>query len=109
MNGLAYHIGRPAVLWALHFTAIYALISAACAPRSLLAVQSAQLVALAVTAVAAALALFWLMASLRRLRAMSRQAPERALAQAAVWTAAISLLAIGIDLWPMATLSGCTG
>ena len=36
MRGLTKGIAKPALLWALHFTLIYALISAACAPRALL-------------------------------------------------------------------------
>lgn len=31
-------IARPATVWALHFIAVYALVSAACAPRAMLSV-----------------------------------------------------------------------
>lgn len=109
MSALAYHIWRPAVVWALHFVAIYALISAACAPRALLAVHTAQILALAATLGAAALVLLWVITGVRRLARLSQDAPARSLAQAAVWAAAISLVAILIDLWPMATLSSCGG
>jgi len=109
MTALAYHIWRPAVVWALHFTTIYALISAACAPRALLEVQTAQMLALAATLGAAALVLFWVGTGMRNLSRLPKDAPERSLAQAAVWAATISLVAILIDLWPMATLSSCAG
>jgi len=109
MTALVVHVARPITLWALHFIAIYALISAACAPRALLDVQVMRAVAGLVTLGAGLLVLIWLFAGSRRLRHCAASAPERPLATAAVWSATISALAILLNLWPVAILAGCSG
>ena len=100
---------RPVILWALHFTALYALISAACAPRGLMEIETMRATAAVVTLGAAVLALAWLVVAMRGLRRIDDLAPGRPLAVAALWSAAISLMAILANLWPVATLASCTG
>ena len=109
MTARASHIARPAILWALHFIAIYALISAACAERALIGNETMVLLALGLTAAAALLALAWLILGVVSLRRMQPASPGRPLAVATVWTAAISLLAILADLWPVVAIPGCHG
>ena len=53
MGTLTRAIAKPVLLWALHFTAIYALISAACAPRALLEPAHLVTTAAVLTALAA--------------------------------------------------------
>jgi uncharacterized SAM-binding protein YcdF (DUF218 family) len=109
MTTLVFHIARPITLWALHFIAVYALISAACAPRELLDTQVMRAAAALVTLAVSVLVLAWLVGGLRTLRRTEEQDPNHPLALAAAWCAAISLLAILANLWPVATLSSCTG
>lgn len=109
MNALVMHIARPVTLWALHFIAIYALISAACAPRDLMEVDAMRLIAVIVTAGAALLVLFWLLRGLRAGYAREPDEPDAPLIAAANWSAFISLVAILANLWPVAFLTSCTG
>jgi len=109
MNPLVLHVARPITLWALHFIAIYALISAACAPRALLDTDVMRAAAALLTLGAGLLALAWLVTARRRMTRLAADAPERPLAVAAAWSAAISLLAIIVDAWPVAFLTTCTG
>jgi hypothetical protein len=105
-TGAVFRAATPVLLWALHFAAIYALLSAACAPRELLAVEAARIVSVLLTAALAIAALALLVAAGRGLR---RGAPDPAMEQAAWWSALISLLAILANAWPVATLPGCSG
>ena len=109
MTALVFHIARPWTLWALHFVAIYALVSAACAPRALLDPATMRAMAAAVTGAAAILALVWLIQGRRTVGRLSADAPQRPLAVAAMWSAALALLAILVDVWPIAAMSRCTG
>ena len=102
-------VSRPAILWALHFIAVYALISAACAPRGLMETQTMRAAAGLVTLAAGVLALVWLVVAMRGLRAAPADGDMRPMAVAIVWSAAISLMAILANLWPVATLASCTG
>jgi hypothetical protein len=77
----------PATLWAVHFVAIYALISAACAPRAVIGVTTAQIAGGVATVLALALALL----------AVLRPMPETGLATALRWAAAIAAAAILLD------------
>lgn len=109
MNAPMLHIARPITLWALHFIAIYALISGACAPRALFDVEIMRAVSAILTLAFVLVTLAWLIIGLRTLRRLADDAPERPLAVAVAWIAAISLLALLANLWPVAFLSGCTG
>lgn len=109
MTALILHIARPVTLWALHFIAIYALISAACAPRALIDGDMLRLAAGGLTVVVALLLTVWLVHGIRRAHLMAEDAPERPMATAAFWTAAISLLAVLANLTPIFALPGCTG
>jgi hypothetical protein len=107
MTGQTIRIVRPVIVWALHFIALYALISAACAPRMLLDVGLMRISALVVTAATAILLLIWTVMA-HRVRARSEDR-ARALASAAWWSALISLLAVVANLWPILALPTCTG
>lgn len=109
MSGMVYHIARPVTLWALHFIAVYALISAACAPRGLIETDVMRAAAALTTAAVAVLALAWLLQSRRALARRDAAASDRPLAVASVWTVGISLMAIIANLWPVAFLATCTG
>lgn len=109
MNPFVLHVARPITLWALHFIAIYALISAACGPRALLDTDVMRAAVALLTLAAGLLALAWLVTARRRMNRLPADAPERPLAVAAAWAAAISLLAIIVDAWPVAFLTTCTG
>ncbi|OAN79433.1 hypothetical protein A8B78_11930 [Jannaschia sp. EhC01] len=109
MTRLTLHILRPLLLWAVHFIAIYALISAACAPRLLLEVDAIRVVATIMTAVFAVLLLVWLIRAGRVKARMVHDDPASALATAAWWSLQISLLAIVANLWPIAIMTTCTG
>ena len=109
MTALVLHIARPVTVWALHFIAIYALVSAACAPRRLLDADTLPLAAGTVTLIAVLFLVIWLVTGLRRLRQSDVGRPDRLLATAAFWVAAISLLAVLANLWPIFGLTGCTG
>ena len=109
MNALVLHVARPITLWALHFIAIYALISAACAPRAVLETDVMRAAAALATLVAGLVVMTWLVTARRRLKRLAPEARERPLAVAAVWSAAISLMAIIADSWPVAFLTNCSG
>lgn len=94
----------PVVIWALHFTALYALISAACAPRGLIGAETMTALAAILTGVAGIGCMVFLILSRRQ-----RRHNTLILNRAAWWAALISLLAVLGNLWPFATLSGCTG
>lgn len=103
-----FHIARPVTLWSLHFIGIYALISAACAPRGLIDVDLMRPIAAIGTMGMSVLMLVWLLQAMRR--AKSSDGPEdRALSAAVLWSVIISFLAILLNLWPIATLATCTG
>ena len=121
MTAQVIHILRPVLLWSLHFTAIYALISAACAPRGLMETEVARASASLVTFAMVLLGAFWLFREVRGLRRTADHAfdtpdphdpsaaRDRNLQGAAIWSAAISVLAMLANLWPIAFLSSCTG
>ena len=109
MNGFVIQLARPVTLWAVHFIAIYALISAACAPRELLEPDVMRATAALMTVVAAVVALIWLLGSRRDLARLDSDASARPLGVAAVWSAGISLMAIVANLWPVAVMGGCAG
>ncbi|MFP7673954.1 hypothetical protein ACG74X_11440 [Marivita sp. S0852] len=109
MTRLMFHIARPITLWSLHFIAIYALISAACAPRGLMETDVMRAVATLGTLATGLLMLFWLIQAMRSSRRVSGDAEERPLVIAALWSAGISLMAIFANLWPVATLASCSG
>lgn len=105
MTSTVLRAAAPVVIWALHFIALYALISAACAPRGLIAAESLAVITALVTAVAAIATLALLVIAGRSLR----RARDPGMEQAAWWSALISLLAILANTWPVASLPGCTG
>lgn len=109
MTRLVFHIAGPITLWSLHFIAIYALISAACAPRGLMDVDVMRGVATIGTLLIGIAMLVWLVLALRRSRRIPDDAEERPLAIAALWSVGISLMAILANLWPVATLATCSG
>ncbi|WP_299046359.1 hypothetical protein [uncultured Tateyamaria sp.] len=109
MTGQVIRIARPVTLWSLHFIAIYALISAACAPRGLIDPDMMRGIAAIVTAGCAIVLLVWLVLGLRTARTLDADAPERPLNVAVIWSALISLLAIFANLWPVAVLATCAG
>ncbi|MEO0745041.1 MAG: hypothetical protein AAFU86_12775 [Pseudomonadota bacterium] len=109
MTGQVIRIARPVTLWSLHFVAIYALISAACAPRGLLEADVMRSVAAIVTAVCAIVLLAWLLLGLRMARRLADDAADRPMNVAVIWSALISLLAVFANLWPVAMLATCTG
>ncbi|SDY34976.1 hypothetical protein [Citreimonas salinaria] len=109
MIRMALHVARPVILWAIHFTAIYALISAACAPRALLEPDVARATAALVTLVTGVLMLVWLVIAGRVGGRLNPDEPSRTLAQAAWWTNVIMLIAIVANLWPIAVMGSCTG
>lgn len=109
MTRLMFHIARPVTLWSLHFIAIYALISAACAPRGLIDVDVMRATATLGSLLIVVLMLFWLIQALRLLRHVSDDSDERPMVIAALWSVGISLMAILANLWPVAFLATCTG
>lgn len=109
MTRQIFQLAQPVTLWSFHFIAVYALISAACAPRGIMAEDVMRAVAALITLGAACILLFWLMRGVRALRHVDDDAKDRPLNVAIVWTAGVSLLAILANLWPIATLSSCTG
>ncbi|MDX5402157.1 MAG: hypothetical protein LPK02_08155 [Rhodobacterales bacterium] len=100
---------QPVILWALHFIAVYALISAACGPRALLDPAMLKVITALVTLIPAVLLLIGLIAAGRRRRRIDAATPEATLAAAAYWSAAIALLAVIVNVTPVAVLSSCTG
>ncbi|ABV95618.1 hypothetical protein Dshi_3890 (plasmid) [Dinoroseobacter shibae DFL 12 = DSM 16493] len=104
-----FRIATPITLWAIHFIAIYALISAACSPRGLLGPDTMAAVAALVTGTIAVAILVLLILSGRGMRRVGPDGPELPLAQAAWWSALISFLAVLANVWPILRVSGCTG
>lgn len=95
----------PVVIWALHFAAVYALISAACAPRALIGTDAMAATVAVLTGLAGIGCLGFLIGAGR-----ARRSPDiRPMAQAAWWSALISLLAVLASASPVALLPGCTG
>jgi hypothetical protein len=105
MTGTVFRAAAPIVIWGLHFVALYVLISAACAPRGLIATESLAVITALLTAAAAIATLVLLVIAGRGLR----RARESAMEQAAWWSALISFLAILANAWPVASMPGCTG
>lgn len=93
-------IARPATLWALHFIAIYALVSAACAPRGLLDIAQVHLWAGVLTGVALAITIW---PTVRP----PRGAPE--LRAAAFWAGLIFSAAILFDAAFLYLFDSCGG
>lgn len=103
-----FQIARPVTLWSLHFIAVYALISAACAPRGLIEMELMRPAAALFTLVVSVVMLLWLVQAMR----LSRQSTDldtRPLSRAVVWSVIISFIAILVNLWPIAALASCTG
>jgi len=109
MTRLVFQIARPVTLWSLHFIAIYALISAACAPRGLLEIDLMRAIAVLATLAAIVPLVVWLLQARRRVREIPPKAEPHALATAVFWSALISLAAILANLAPVAFLSSCGG
>ncbi|AHM05091.1 hypothetical protein roselon_02793 [Roseibacterium elongatum DSM 19469] len=105
MTRASLSIFGPVLIWALQFAAVYALISAACAPRGLLEADTMAAIVALLTGLAGIGCLAFLISARRR----RRRAEALALAQAAWWSALISLLAVFANAWPIAVLPGCTG
>lgn len=109
MTRLVFQIARPVTLWSLHFIAIYALISAACAPRGLIEADVMRRIAVIATSLCALVVGIWLMQAVRAAGRLDETAPDRPMNVAVIWTAVISLLAIFANLWPVALLATCAG
>lgn len=111
MTRLTLRIFGPVLIWALHFAGIYAMISAACAPRAVMDADTLVAVAAIATGAGAIGCLVFLMTAGRARRRAddATRAEAVPLSQAAWWSALISLLAVLANAWPVATLSGCTG
>ncbi len=109
MTALSLQILRPPIVWALHFIAVYALISAACAPRGLLSPDLARIAAGGLTLTLALLLAAWMVQARRRRSRLDAADPDMSLAIAAWWSAQISLLAVRANLWPLAVMTHCTG
>lgn len=103
------HILRPVLLWALHFIAVYALISAACAPRGLIEADVMRATAAVLTGAACGLVLIWAVQSQRVIRVCAAEAAERPLLHASLWSAVISGLGLLANLAPIALMTTCTG
>ncbi len=87
---------RPALLWAVHFTLVYAALSAACAPRGLIEPAVANLFVLVLTVPAAIGALVG-----------ARRKGPGPLGRAALWSGVISALAIVFNAAPVLLMNGC--
>ena len=109
MTRAIVHIVGPVIVWALHFIAIYALISAACAPRGLIGIDVMRASAGLVTFLASISVLAWWFGAGRRLRHARDPNTDITLETAAWWSALIAFLAIFANLWPVAWLAGCAG
>lgn len=109
MTRLSIHIARPVILWALHFAAVYALISAGCAARDLMDPAVLRATVAIVTLGVALVLLVWLIMAGRVRRSCDPARPEFTLAQTAWWVALISLLAVLANLWPVALMTTCSG
>jgi len=108
MNTLVFHVARPVTLWALHFITVYALISGGCGPRALMTPDMLRVTISLVTLGAGIIALWFVIAAQRRRRGDLNDM-EIALANAAWWSAVISLVAILFNAMPVALLTSCTG
>lgn len=109
MTRLSLRIFGPVLIWSLHFATIYALISAACAPRGLLDIATMTAIAAVATGIGAIACLAFLMTATRALRRAGDTETAAPLAQAARWSAVISLLAVLANSWPVAILGSCVG
>ena len=109
MRGLTKGIAKPVLLWALHFTLIYALISAACAPRALLGQDHLLITAVVLTLVMAIAQIFWMWGAAHTGRRSDLNRDETALLHAGWWTGLISLIATLANLTPVLILPGCHG
>lgn len=89
----------PAVAWTVHFIAIYALISAACAPRGLVEMPLVFLLGIAATVVCGVIAIW----------PAIRPPSGEALRFAVRLSAMIFALAIGFDALPLMYSTGCGG
>jgi hypothetical protein len=103
-TGAVLRAAAPLGLWAVHFIAVYAVLSAACAPRGLIPETSLPAVIALLTAVLAIATLALLILAGRGVR----RSEDRSMERAAWWSALISLLAILANAWPVAFLPGCT-
>lgn len=112
MTRPVFWIAAPVLLWALHFAVVYALISAGCGPRALMAPEMLRVTVSLLTLVAVVAGLVLLIGAGRRQRRVAAQpdpAPDASLAAAAYWTAVIALLAMMMNVTPVAVLSSCAG
>jgi hypothetical protein len=108
MTATATRIAAPVLLWALHFIVVYALVSAACGPRALLGPELLRVVVSLVTLLPAILCVVLLIIASRALRRHGEPA-DLHLASAGWWAAAISTVAILVNVTPVALLDTCTG
>ncbi|WP_348657432.1 hypothetical protein [uncultured Sulfitobacter sp.] len=109
MANLTRAIAKPVLLWALHFATVYALVSAACAPRALLEPAHLVLTAAVLTALAAILQIIWMWRLASHGHRNSLGPDAFALQRAAWWTGLISLIATLANLTPVLILPGCHG
>lgn len=92
---------RPGIVWAVHFTAIYALISAACAPRALLDHGALLLSGGLVTVAALVLCLLPVV--------FPRRSGPRDMIRAAFWSGLIFALAVLANAGALFFFQGCGG
>ncbi|MEX3316943.1 hypothetical protein [Sulfitobacter sp. PS-8MA] len=109
MKNLTLGIAKPVLLWALHFAAIYALISAACAPRALLSQDQLLMVSVIATVAVVILQIIWMWGAHSQGRRPGLTPDAFALARAAWWAGLISLIASLANLSPVLILPGCHG
>ncbi|SDW67124.1 hypothetical protein [Roseicitreum antarcticum] len=109
MSRMVFWIARPITIWALHFIAVYALTSAACGPRALMMPETLRLLVSLVTLIPGLVLLVFLLRARRHFRQIPPDAPEAPLAGAAFWTTLIALLAVLMNVVPVAMLDSCTG
>lgn len=105
MTRASLSVFGPVLLWALHFSAVYALISASCAPRGLMEPDVMAATVALLTGIAGIGCLAFLIVARRQ----RRRENAMTMAQAAWWSALISFLAVMANAWPIAVLPGCTG
>lgn len=96
-----FDVSNPPTIWALHFIAIYAGVSAACAPHAPFG-YGVLAIATAATTVLALLAVGYVWGRMRR-----GAAHDCALAVAAKWSAAISAVAILFSAAPVFLIQHC--
>lgn len=92
-------LAMPAIAWSVHFIAIYALISAACTPRTLIGQAALDLWGLGVTLICLAAALW----------PVVRPPAGQELRRAIRWGGTIFALAILFEGLPLAYSSSCGG